>query len=363
MVRRRGSSRLWVRRAASIACASLLPACGAILGLDQGIAIDGDGDASSDATTAHPTGDDAEGASRDASPVLAADDGGSQDNPPNLKDSGADSKPATSGPDGGCTPDPSWCDTHCGDGPDNCGASRICPSCSAGNTCGGSYTCVCQSDPEWCTGRCGKTTDNCENPIDCGTCGPMPCKAEPTTQTCGSRQCGTAINNCNQTVNCGLLGLLSTCLNSNQVCVADGGCCTPNGAAACGNQCGTFVTDNCGRSIQCPTSCGSARVCYLNACCAPSDPCAGACGVSRVDNCGETVQCGCSGGGECVAATNTCCVPNGCSANCVDSCGIASASCCVDAGPEAGAPDADAADEDDGAAEAGTGEASTATSP
>src|SRR5580698_2339079 len=105
MVRRRGSSRLWVRRAASIACASLLPACGAILGLDQGIAIDGDGDASSDATTAHPTGDDAEGASRDASPVLAADDGGSQDNPPNLKDSGADSKQATSGPDGGCTPD------------------------------------------------------------------------------------------------------------------------------------------------------------------------------------------------------------------------------------------------------------------
>ena len=311
MVRRRERSGPLVRRAVAIACASLLPACGAILGLDQGIAIDGDGDASSDATSAHPAGDDADGASRDDSPGLPGDDGGSQVTPGSHTDSGAAPKlPPSDGVPDGCTPDPGWCDVHCGNGPDNCGANRKCPSCSAGNTCGESYTCVCQSDPQWCTGRCGQTIDNCEKPIDCAPCGPMPCQPESMAQACGSRQCGTATNNCKQTVNCGLLGLVSTCLSASQVCVADGGCCTPDSAAACGTQCGTFVTDNCGRSVQCPTTCGSGRVCYENACCTPNNPCAGACGVSRVNSCGQTVQCGCSAGNaECVTATKTCCVP------------------------------------------------------
>jgi hypothetical protein len=88
--------------------------------------------------------------------------------------------------------------------------------------------------------------------------------------------------------------------------------------------------------VQCPTTCGTGRVCYQNACCSPTDPCAGACGVTRVNNCGQTVQCGCAAGAECLGTSNTCCVPQGCSANCVDSCGVAATSCCVDAGPDSG---------------------------
>jgi hypothetical protein len=336
-----------------------------ILGLDQGMAIVGDGDASSDATAVHPSGDDAEGESRDAFQGPVGDDGSPVDMPP--PDRGNVGPRPDAGPDAGCTPDPGWCDTHCEDGPDNCGVSRKCPSCSTGTTCGSSYTCACKSDTSWCTGRCGATTDNCGKSVDCGTCGSTQCQPQSTTQACGNRQCGTVTNNCNQTVSCGLLGFLSTCLGSGQVCLADGGCCTPSSAAACGNQCGTFVTDNCGRSVQCATTCGGGRVCYGSACCTPTDPCAGACGVSRVNNCGQTVQCGCSAGNaECVAATNTCCVPQGCSADCVDSCGLASASCCVDAGPEAG-PDAGSSPEagdgvDGDPTETGTA-ASAATSP
>jgi hypothetical protein len=68
-------------------------------------------------------------------------------------------------------------------------------------------------------------------------------------------------------------------------------------------------------------------------------------------------------------------VPQGCSANCVDSCGVAAASCCADAGPDASSPDAsppDAGPPDAGpydadevvdapAVETGTGGASAAS--
>jgi hypothetical protein len=68
------------------------------------------------------------------------------------------------------------------------------------------------------------------------------------------------------------------------------------------------------------------------------------------------VQCGCAAGAECLP-NNTCCVAQGCSANCIDSCGVAQASCCVDAGsdagpeggpPEAGMDEAGPADSDGG---------------
>jgi hypothetical protein len=164
------------------------------------------------------------------------------------------------------------------------------------------------------------------------------CQPESIAAACGSKQCGQATNNCNQTINCGLFGLTSQCLNQ-QVCLADGGCCTPNGKVACGKHCGgTVVTDNCGNPFPC-TTCNPGEVCNQNTCCTPTDPCGGACGVTHTNNCGQTVQCGCPAGAECLA-NNTCCVPQGCSANCVDSCGIAADSCCVDAGPEAGPPEA-----------------------
>lgn len=323
-----------------IVCASLLAACGSLLGLDQGMALEGESDASTDATTVGvtPGGDEPANQASDDGPVTTTPDAPSPPDdssapPVQGRDSG--SPGVDVGPDASCAPDLGWCDTHCGMGPDNCGGSRQCPPCTAGLSCGTGNVCVCQSDPNWCTGRCGQVNDNCGKAVDCGMCGPNPCKPESFTLACGVKQCGQATNNCNQTVNCGFLGVLSTCLNTSQVCLADGGCCTPNSAAACGNQCGTFVTDNCGRSVQCPTTCATGKVCYQSACCTPTDPCAGACGVTDTNNCGQTVQCGCAAGAECLP-TNTCCVPQGCSANCVDSCGVPAASCCADAGPDSG---------------------------
>ena len=346
---------------------SVLSGCGLLLGLDSGLGLVAETDASGDGTVPSPgpeagePADDSSIAQEAAGPLPVPEasapiDAGAHSAPP--RDAGIDAS---------CTPDPGWCDLHCGSGPDNCGASRQCPQCPTGEACNASNACECQRDPSWCTGRCGPVNDNCGVPIDCGTCPSMQCTPESMQQACGNRQCGQVVNNCNQTINCGLLGILSTCTNPSQVCLSSGQCCAPNSGTACGNQCGTFVTDNCGRSVQCPTTCASGLVCYQGTCCTPNNPCGNACGVSRVNSCGQTVQCGCSAGNaECVTATNTCCVPQGCSADCVDSCGLASASCCVDAGPEAG-PDAGSSPEagdgvDGDPTETGTA-ASAATSP
>jgi hypothetical protein len=51
-----------------------------------------------------------------------------------------------------CVPDPSWCNTHCGPGKDNCGAVISCPSCPAEAGCG---TGACDSGDQCCTGYCG----------------------------------------------------------------------------------------------------------------------------------------------------------------------------------------------------------------
>ncbi len=342
---RGGSGQLAVR---ALACAGafLLPSCGLILGLDEGVGVvpeDASEDAPfPDATQAPPPSGHSGGSDGVGDALEPSDAGQIQQMPP---PPGVDASPTV-----GCTPAASWCDNHCGNGPDNCGMARECPTnCPQGYGCNTQNTCECQSEPSWCNGRCGNTEDNCNNPIDCGPCddaGPQ-CAPEPVRQACGSRQCGQTTNNCNQLVNCGLLGGL--CLL--QVCLADGGCCTPNSSAACGTHCGTFATDNCGQQVECPSSCGSGNVCYQKSCCTPTDPCGGECGVTRVNNCGQTVRCGCSGAEECVAQTNTCCTPQGCSANCVDSCGLAASSCCIEAGP----PDANAPDAGNADAEATTG--------
>ena len=318
---RPGKSGQLARRALFCAFALALPACALVLGLDEGtgivqedaaVARQGGPDGSDDATMSNSSDPDSTGA--------VGLDGRVQGPPP-----AAD----------GCTPDPAWCDTHCGTGPDNCGQERQCPSnCAAGNGCTGN-TCMCQPEASWCNGRCGMTTDNCNNPINCGTCAggdsSTACTPETYQQACGARKCGQATNNCGQLVNCGTLGLTSTCFL--QVCLADGRCCSPNSASACGNKCGTFATDNCGQAVQCPSSCGAGLVCYQKSCCTPTNPCGGACGVSLVNNCGQTIQCGCSGSQECVATTSKCCTPQGCAGNCVDSCGLPASSCCAEAGP------------------------------
>jgi hypothetical protein len=316
------------------ACAASLLACGLILGLDSGVPLT---DASADAV-----GTPADASSSSSEPGIDAPAG---DEPPPLTDkmptltpNGVDASTPIHGD--ACTPDPSWCDSRCGTGPDNCGEARTCPTdCAQGYVCGNSQTCQCQREANWCTGRCGMTTDNCGASIDCGVCDGGECQAEPVKQACGTRQCGQAVNNCGQLVNCGLLNT-SLCLG---LCLADGGCCTPNNNAACSNQCSTTVTNNCGQSVKCPNSCGNNRICYQNACCTPNDPCNGACGVTKENSCGETVSCVCSSSEEC-STTGTCCKATGCGGNCLDNCGLSNGSCCVDAGSgsgtEGGAPNA-----------------------
>ncbi len=333
-----GSGRLAARVFVG-ACAFFLPACGLILGLDEGVGVV-QGDASEDAPSQDATRAPPGSAQPDGAEAVDDAPGPSDGGPAGTTSHPISPMPtdASSSTDG-CTPSTSWCDTHCGNGPDNCGMPRQCPmNCPQGYGCNAQNVCACQSEPSWCSGRCGNTQDNCGNPIDCGVCAADAgqCVAEAVRQACGSRACGQATNNCNQLVNCGLLEGL--CLL--QVCLPDGGCCTPNSSAACGNHCGTSATDNCGQEVECRSTCGSGDVCYQKSCCTPTDPCSGACGVTRVDNCGQTVRCGCSGAGECVTRTSTCCTPQGCSANCVDSCGLPSNSCCIEAGP----PDASNSD-------------------
>jgi len=333
----------------AVACVAL-PACGLILDLDHGVPA-GEPDASLDGS--HPDvsseggGDEAGQGSYDAVAIEDAftlEDG----RKPDAARGEADA------PSLECTPDLSWCDSHCGTGPDNCGQSRACAiDCTPqGYVCGTTNTCECQTEASWCTARCGLLMDNCGRPIDCGPCDAGGCDAEPESVACGTKQCGQAVNNCNQTVNCGLLrtGLCAQPLQ--EICLSGGGCCAPQSSAACGNQCGTFATDNCGRSVQCPSSCGSGRVCVQQACCTPVNPCSGACGVTKTDNCGQTVQCGCTGAQECTAAS-ACCTPQGCGGDCVDSCGLQAPSCCIDADVdsgidagvnEAGSPEAGALD-------------------
>ncbi len=346
-----------------VACSSAVVACSLVLGLDSGKVRD-DTDASLDAlapdvTTSESSSTDAPGP--DVSTGLGAPDAsGTGDGAADARLDGA------VGANGGdaCTPDPNWCDTHCGSGPDNCGETRGCSMyCAPGNACGDANTCLCVAESTWCNGRCGSTLDNCGNAIDCGACdagADAACVPESSGNACGSRQCGQVTNNCQQLVNCGPSDL-SQCAMASQVCQSDGGCCTPDNADACGNHCGAYPAVNaCGQAIQCPQSCG-AGVCYQEACCTPMDVCGSACGVDRTDNCGQTVHCACTGSAEC-SQTHACCTPSGCGGNCLDSCGVPKAQCCI----EAGAPDASADGEGPDAAgspDTGSPDAATGTTP
>jgi hypothetical protein len=241
----------------------------------------------------------------------------------------------------GCAPDLSWCNTHCGTGPDNCGETRACPSqCAQGDTCSSaSNTCECASDPTWCTGRCGDVTDNCGNKISCpgcngvsclgGACGCMP---DSVATTCAGMQCGQATNNCGLAVPCGVNN--STACTSGEVCVtATDSCCTPDNAAACGTKCRVSVPNNCGQTIACPSTCPNNGVCLSGQCCTPS-----ACTGNCVDNCGQSnPSCcqttppdagggsgdagGCGGNGAPCTTQGCCSSFCGYSGTCVSSCG------------------------------------------
>jgi len=221
-------------------------------------------------------------------------------------DTGSDGPAAASTYDA-CAPDLTWCNTHCGTGPDNCDVQRACSvNCPTGSACGANNACQCQPQSGWCNARCGQTTDNCNNPIDCGSCDAgetcvnhaCGCTPDGLVKTCASLECGQATNNCGQTVNCGVSG--TAACPQGQVCLQAGSCC------------------------------------------APTDPCVGRCGgITVTNNCAQATQCSaaCANGQECTS-TFSCCTPNGsCSGPCLDSCGAQDSTCCPAPAPDAGPPD------------------------
>jgi hypothetical protein len=207
----------------------------------------------------------------------------------------------------GCT-DPTYCNTHCGTGIDNCGASQPCAdNCHGANDfCdASSNTCDCNQLSGFCTNKCGDWTDNCGNPVTCNGCGGGGCtdaglcaSCTPNGQTCGSRQCGFVNNGCTQ-LPCGTNN--GNC-PSNGECDA-GTCCTPLAPSfACAGKCNTTVSDGCWGTIDCI---------------------------------GTTY---CDGGttGQVCDTSGQCCTPKGCGAPGYDTCGQPDPSCMPDGGPEGG---------------------------
>jgi hypothetical protein len=253
--------------------------------------------------------------------AASVDDGGGAIDASNVQEvageGGVVGGPVTSN----CTPDPTFCNTHCGAAKDNCGQPRTCGACGANSTCDPtSNTCQCAVAADFCSGRCGEATDNCTKQEDCGGCeagtctgGACGCLPDSVATTCGTQKCGQATNNCHQTVFCGSGGT-ANCPTAGDVCESNNTCCTPNNAAACANKCNENVVNNCGQTVGCPSSCPSGQVCVGTACCVP-DPitttCAGkACG-NATNNCGQVVPCA-----DTCAAPNVCggggAGPNGC---------------------------------------------------
>jgi hypothetical protein len=221
-------------------------------------------------------------------------------------------EPAADG--GACEPEPNavTCAGRCGEVLDNCGAPRQCPSdCGPASACVAGR-CECAAEGAWCRNRCGDARNNCNQPVSCGECdGGIPCAnnscgcvPEPVATTCGSKGCGTATNNCGQLVSCGVSG---ACSDPAAACMADGTCCVDDGSA-CALRCGSVeVTNNCGKTVGCPSTCAGANVCIGTTCCVPDAlevTCAGVeCG--RVtNNCGQLVTC-----------PNTCAAPDICRGN------------------------------------------------
>ena len=116
-------------------------ACGSLLGIDSGTPR---GDAS---TTA-------DGPTRRSGPL----DGASR------RRGRRRTARSRSTPERGCTPDPDWCNTHCGNGPGQLRPdARVPERCPRGRRPASRTRAPATTDPTWCSGRCDKTTDNCGN--------------------------------------------------------------------------------------------------------------------------------------------------------------------------------------------------------
>ncbi len=172
---------------------------------------------------------------------------------------------------------------HCGSCNKVCGKGNDAPACS-----GGQCTLNCKTGFDSCDGN---NSNGCETALNtdthCGSCGNA-CTGGKTCNN-GSCQCGAG-----------------------QVVDGSGNCCTQESVgAACGNKCNTTATDNCDKTVSCPSTCGGGKVCFSNTCCTKKacGDYSGQCG-SLSDGCGGNIMCNC--GGSDVCNGGTCCTPKTC---------------------------------------------------
>ncbi len=256
-----------------LAIGSATTACGSLLGIDSGYPLEDAGD---------------DGASLPDA-IVQGDGGGG------TGDGGGDGGPA-------CTPDTTYCYTHCGPGADDCGHAwqcvDNCPSVNGWSCDPTSNQCACVDTAFSCTGLCGMATDTCGTSHDCGTCDGGGCMQ---TDTCPTGQaCGFAIS-CGRMIACG--GDMGGCKSG--TCDVDAGtCCTPV-SDPCQDQCNVTVDAGCGIIVACPMECSAS-------------------------------QCQTSGGVcECNTNARQCCAVTGCQSAGIDNCDQPNPMC----EPEAGAPD------------------------
>jgi hypothetical protein len=289
--------------------------CGSLLGIDDGLP---DSDAEADS---FQPGD-----------VVTSEGGG-------VGDAGTD---GDGNAEAGCT-DPTYCNTHCGTGLDNCGKSQPCTdNCHGTNDfCdASSNTCDCTQLSGFCDNKCGDWTDNCGNKVTCNGCDGGGCtdaglcaSCTPNGQTCGSRACGFVNDGCTQ-LPCGTNN--GNCPNNGE-CDA-GACCTPLApSVACAGKCNAMVSDGCWGTIDCSgtTYCGSGQVCDPSetCCTVPSNACGTQC-QGYVAACGSMVPCSpsnCAAGQECDPG-GQCCTPTGCGAPGQNNCGQPDPNCAPDSG-------------------------------
>jgi hypothetical protein len=186
-------------------------------------------------------------------------------------------------------------------------------SCTAGvrtdkSFCDGKGGCPAQTKTNCTGGQCLADGSDCET-----------CTDESSATTCAGGRCGPTVNNCGHTVQCP-----TTCSGTGQTCGGGGtaglcGCTSAGKTETCGtSNCGTAI-DNCGKQISCGT-CSPGSSCVNGTCCTPA--CTNKC--SGPDGCGGTCSATCPPGQTCGAVTPNAC---GCAPNCNNKCGGVSDGC------------------------------------
>jgi hypothetical protein len=319
-----GAVRLGARAALAVAIGMIvypLPGCGLLLGNAFDVAL-----------------------SADAGADGPSDDGGS----------GVDA----SGPETGCTPDPTTCAGKCGQVVD-CGALVDCGGCAVGMACGGGgvpNVCGLGTCVPSCVGIACGASDGCGSVCTEGACGDgqrcvsnvCVCDTTSCTGCCSAETCepgtdnaacghgGGACQTCAAAAICGT-GDCGTCGGNGQMCCAGSSCASPltcgggGQAAVCGctPSCvgkGCGADDGCGGTCM-QGSCLAGQTCAGGVCACDTASCAGCCSGSTCAVGTDNGACG-QGGAVCVVCSGATTCGTGGTGGC-GTCGGSGQTCCA----------------------------------